>query len=297
MYDVLRERILRHLDALPEERLYQVLDYIEFLSSKYAREPVRAPGTPFQRFGERLEDRMRGNRVGLGAHPRHAGGRRHGRPDGLRPGRGRPAAAARGGGRPRSRRCAGLRRASRPRAARSRWTSERGETPSRTADARQRIGGPGAAAPAARLGGRGRAGARAIQRPRLRRRRGRRDRETVRQLIRDLPSFARLLGRLARDPRVSRVDKGIVLATTSATSSMPLDLIPDLLPFLGADRRHLPARAGPRPPAQQRRHRPAPGALGRRRGQPGDGDLRRSTSAGSFLPDAGPSAAAAARSR
>lgn len=66
MYDVLRDRIWRNLEALPEEKLYQVLDYIEFLSSKYSREPVRAPSA-FQKFGEKLEDRLRGNRVGLDA--------------------------------------------------------------------------------------------------------------------------------------------------------------------------------------------------------------------------------------
>lgn len=66
MHDVLRERISRHLDALPEERLYQVLDYIEFLSSKYARD-IRPPGSPFQKFGERLEDRLRFNGVGFSA--------------------------------------------------------------------------------------------------------------------------------------------------------------------------------------------------------------------------------------
>src|SRR5690554_456882 len=57
MNDVLRDRIRRNLEALPEDRLYQVLDYIEFLNSKYARQPVRQ-GSPFQRFGEKLEDRM-----------------------------------------------------------------------------------------------------------------------------------------------------------------------------------------------------------------------------------------------
>lgn len=67
MHDVLRERLWRHLDALPEEQLYQVLDYIEFLSSKYARERVRPAGSPFQRFGERLEDKLRGNAVGFNA--------------------------------------------------------------------------------------------------------------------------------------------------------------------------------------------------------------------------------------
>ena len=66
MYDVLRDRIWRNLEALPEEKLYQVLDYIEFLGSKYSREPVKA-ASPFQRFGERLEDKLRGNRVGLDA--------------------------------------------------------------------------------------------------------------------------------------------------------------------------------------------------------------------------------------
>jgi uncharacterized membrane protein YkvA (DUF1232 family) len=74
----------------------------------------------------------------------------------------------------------------------------------------------------------------AIQRPRLRRRaRGEgRDRETIKGLIRDIPNFIRLLGALARDPRVSRVDKAIVLATIGYVL-MPLDLIPDFLPFLG----------------------------------------------------------------
>lgn len=67
MHDVLRERIRRNLDALPEERLYQVLDYIEFLSSKYARDGVRPPASPLQAFGERLEDKLRVNRVGMSA--------------------------------------------------------------------------------------------------------------------------------------------------------------------------------------------------------------------------------------
>ena len=67
MHDILRERIMRHLEALPEDRLYQVLDYIEFLGSRYARDAVRPPSSSIQRFGERLEDKLRGNRVGFGA--------------------------------------------------------------------------------------------------------------------------------------------------------------------------------------------------------------------------------------
>ena len=58
MHDILRERILRKLAALPEAQLYQVLDYIEFLESKYA--PGRAaPPDALQKFAERLEDGMR----------------------------------------------------------------------------------------------------------------------------------------------------------------------------------------------------------------------------------------------
>jgi len=58
------------------------------------------------------------------------------------------------------------------------------------------------------------------------------DRGTIRMLVRDLPNFAKLLGRLAKDPRVSRVDKAIVVATLGYLL-MPMDLIPDFIPFFG----------------------------------------------------------------
>jgi hypothetical protein len=58
MNDVLRERILRRLDALPQDRQYQVLDYIEFLESKYAHRQAPGPNV-FQRFAEGVEDTMR----------------------------------------------------------------------------------------------------------------------------------------------------------------------------------------------------------------------------------------------
>ena len=61
MNDVLRERLQRLLDALPDERAYQVLDYIEFLESKYAARPAGAPA--FQKVAEALEDTMRAGRV------------------------------------------------------------------------------------------------------------------------------------------------------------------------------------------------------------------------------------------
>lgn len=58
MHGVLRDRLWRRLEALPEERLYQVLDYIEFLESRYAERPAPPPGG-VQQFAERFEDRMR----------------------------------------------------------------------------------------------------------------------------------------------------------------------------------------------------------------------------------------------
>jgi hypothetical protein len=58
MHEILKERVWRRLQALPQEQLYQVLDYIEFLEARYAKEAaVRAD--PIQKFAERLEDSMR----------------------------------------------------------------------------------------------------------------------------------------------------------------------------------------------------------------------------------------------
>lgn len=58
----LRERIARKLERLSNERLYQVLDYVEFLESRYAE---RDPGetSVFQKFTEGLEDTMRAGRL------------------------------------------------------------------------------------------------------------------------------------------------------------------------------------------------------------------------------------------
>lgn len=58
MHDILRERIMRKLEALPEAQVYQALDYIEFLETRYAAEQARRPDG-LQRFAERLEDSMR----------------------------------------------------------------------------------------------------------------------------------------------------------------------------------------------------------------------------------------------
>ena len=62
MNEFMKERILRRLEALSDERQYQVLDYIEFLESKYAQHDS-APPNVFQRFAEGVEDTMRAGRI------------------------------------------------------------------------------------------------------------------------------------------------------------------------------------------------------------------------------------------
>jgi hypothetical protein len=62
MNETLRERIIRHLEPLPDERGYQVLDYIEFLESKYAGSAAPSPSL-FTRFTEGVEDTLRAGKV------------------------------------------------------------------------------------------------------------------------------------------------------------------------------------------------------------------------------------------
>ena len=57
MHDQLRDRILRKLEALSDERGYQLLDYLEFLESKYASRA--APSNIFATLKEKAEDAMR----------------------------------------------------------------------------------------------------------------------------------------------------------------------------------------------------------------------------------------------
>ena len=62
MNDHLRDRILRKLDTLSDERGYQVLDYVEFLESKYAERQSPAANV-FTRLSESVEDKLRAGRV------------------------------------------------------------------------------------------------------------------------------------------------------------------------------------------------------------------------------------------
>src|SRR5437764_15210650 len=65
MNDILRERLIRKLDTLPEEKIYQILDYIDFLESKYAPKPSTAPN-PLKRFAEGIEDTLRAGKMSAG---------------------------------------------------------------------------------------------------------------------------------------------------------------------------------------------------------------------------------------
>jgi uncharacterized protein DUF2281 len=62
MNDILRERLIRKLDTLPEEKIYQILDYIDFLESKYAPKLSTAPN-PLKRFAEGVEDTLRAGKM------------------------------------------------------------------------------------------------------------------------------------------------------------------------------------------------------------------------------------------
>lgn len=65
MNELLKQRILRRLDTLSDERGYQVLDYVDFLESRYA-ERAR-PTNIFARITESVEDTMRAGRLPIQA--------------------------------------------------------------------------------------------------------------------------------------------------------------------------------------------------------------------------------------
>ena len=66
MNEHLRDRVLRKLETLSDERGYQVLDYVEFLESKYA-ERQAPPASIFARFSEAVEDRLRAGKISASA--------------------------------------------------------------------------------------------------------------------------------------------------------------------------------------------------------------------------------------
>jgi len=65
MNDILRDRLIRKLDTLPEERVYQIFDYIDFLESKYAQRSSQT-GNPLTGFAEGVEDTLRAGKMSAG---------------------------------------------------------------------------------------------------------------------------------------------------------------------------------------------------------------------------------------
>ena len=65
MNDNLRDTLVRKLEKLPDETARQLLDYIEFLESKYHRS-VRERST-FERFADNIEDTLTATRMSRAA--------------------------------------------------------------------------------------------------------------------------------------------------------------------------------------------------------------------------------------
>ena len=66
MNEHLRDRILRKMETLSDERGYQVLDFVEFLESRYAERESPSAST-FTRFTEAIEDKLRASKVSASA--------------------------------------------------------------------------------------------------------------------------------------------------------------------------------------------------------------------------------------
>ena len=65
MNDLLKQRILRALDTLPDDRAYQVLDFVEFLESRYAAR--QRPTGILAKITETVEDTMRAGKLPIQA--------------------------------------------------------------------------------------------------------------------------------------------------------------------------------------------------------------------------------------
>src|SRR3979411_982239 len=68
MNPYLRDKLLQKFESLSDERGYQVLDYVEFLESKYAeRAAAAAAGNPLTRFADAVEEKLRAGKVSASA--------------------------------------------------------------------------------------------------------------------------------------------------------------------------------------------------------------------------------------
>lgn len=68
MNPYLRDKLLQKFESLSDERGYQVLDYVEFLESRYAeRAATSAAANPLSRFADAVEERLRAGKVSASA--------------------------------------------------------------------------------------------------------------------------------------------------------------------------------------------------------------------------------------
>lgn len=63
----LRDKLLQKLETLSDERGYQILDYVDFLDSRYADHSAAATGAaagnPLSRFADAVEEKLRAGKV------------------------------------------------------------------------------------------------------------------------------------------------------------------------------------------------------------------------------------------
>ena len=62
----LRDRILRHLDTLSDDKGYAILDYVEFVAERHGAKETSV-GNIFTRFTEGIEDTMRAGKLSASA--------------------------------------------------------------------------------------------------------------------------------------------------------------------------------------------------------------------------------------
>lgn len=66
MNDILRDKLMRKLELMPDDRLNQVVDYIDFLESKYAPR-VQPNSNPIRTLAEGVESTLRAGKVSANA--------------------------------------------------------------------------------------------------------------------------------------------------------------------------------------------------------------------------------------
>ena len=64
MDELLKQRIMRRLENLTEDKAYQALDYIDFLESRFGD---RSGPSTIEKIADRVEDTMRAGRVSVSA--------------------------------------------------------------------------------------------------------------------------------------------------------------------------------------------------------------------------------------